>query len=345
MKKSMLCALIVLLFSCYSMIHASENIIQDDSKDDNEITGTPQAILISGDNEITRTPPVILKSVEPVFPEKAKEDYVEGIVILRCILTKNGDVEDCKVEQAVPPDYFETSAIDATKKYKFKPATINGEPVDVIIMVPMIFTYYGSPFTKDASIALEAYTHAGSGIGLIKIAEYKKAVDELSEAIKLHSRYPLAYYYRSLAYMKMEEYEKAIPDIDRAIKLDRKVYGFYNHRGSIYLFMKDYQKAIKDFNKSIKIETKNIVAYIHRGDAYRESEKYQQAIEDYTSALSFDENLIHVHNNRGYTYLKLNDNNNACGDFKRTCELGDCRGLEYLQKKGTCASEGPVSGD
>lgn len=330
MKKSMLCVVIVLLFSCYCMIHASENISQDDSK---------------SDNQNIKTPPVILKSVEPVYPVKAKEDYIEGIVILRCIVTKDGDVEDCEVEQAVPPNYFEDAAIDALKKFKFKPETINGVPDDCIINVPMIFSLYDSLFTKNASIALKAYRHADTGIGLIKTDEYQKGIDELTEAIKLHSRYALAYYYRSLAYMKMEEYEKAIPDIDRAIKLDRKAYGFYNHRGSIYLFMKDYQKAIEDFNKSIKIEPKNVIAYIHRGDAYRESEKYQEAIEDYTSALAFNENLIHVHNNRGYTYLKLNDNNNACGDFKRACELGDCRALEYLQKKGTCASEGSGSGD
>jgi TonB family protein len=330
MKKSILCVVIVLLFSCYSMIHASEILNQDDSK---------------GDNEIAKTTPAILKYAIPAFPVKAEMDHVEGFVILKFIVTKDGDVENPEVLESVPPDYFETAALDALKKYKFKPATENGVQVDCTLKLPFVFSFPNTSFSGDTSIRLQAYRHANKGVSLIEKAEYQKAVEEISEAIKLQSRYGTAYYYRSLAFMKMEEYEKAISDIDRAIELDRKIFGFYNHRGLIYLFWEDYQKAIENFDKSIKIEPKNIVAYIHRGDAYRKCEKYQEAIEDYTSALAFDENLIHVNNNRGYTYFKLNDNYNACSDFKRACELGDCRGLEYLQKKGVCALEGSGSGE
>ncbi|MBN1625312.1 MAG: hypothetical protein JW944_02210 [Deltaproteobacteria bacterium] len=32
----------------------------------------------------------------------------------------------------------------------------------------------------------------------------------------------------------------------------------------------------------------------------------------------------------------MNDTENTCIDFKKACELGDCRGFEALQKAGQC---------
>lgn len=321
MKKNMFFMVIMLLFTCFSMIYASESISQDVSK---------------GGNETGKTSPIILKSVTPGFPMKAEADRVEGFVTVKFIVTKDGKVENPVILESVPPGYFGNAALNALAKYKFKPATEDGVAVDFTLELPFVFSFPGTSFSGDVRSRLEAYRYANNCKSLIEKAEYQKAVDEISEAIKLESQFATAYYYRSLAYMNMEEYEKAISDIDKVIVLAPEVFGYYNHRGSIYLFKKDYKKAIENFNKSLTIEPSNIIAYIHRGDTFRMSGKYEEAITDYTSALAFEENLIHVNNNRGYTYYKLKDNFHACKDFKTSCKLGDCRALEHLQKKGVC---------
>jgi len=39
---------------------------------------------------------------------------------------------------------------------------------------------------------------------------------------------------------------------------------------------------------------------------------------------------------RGNAYFKLGDNYLGCRDFKKACELGDCKELEVAEGKGNC---------
>jgi hypothetical protein len=43
-----------------------------------------------------------------------------------------------------------------------------------------------------------------------------------------------------------------------------------------------------------------------------------------------------AYNNRGFIMWKLGNTRMACSDWKRACELGDCRGYEFLRKRGDC---------
>jgi TonB family protein len=291
---------------------------------------------LKSSNETGKISPSIIKYAVPSIPMKAYEDRVEGFVIIKFTVAKNGSFTDPVVVEAVPPGYFENAALNALEKYKFKPATENGVAIDYTLELPFFFKFSEDTFSEDTNSRMEACRHAYAGKSLLGKAEYQEAVKEISEAINLEPKFGTAYYYRSLAYMDLEEYDKAISDIDKAIELSPGVFGYFTQRGSINLFKKDYQKAIEDFVKSIEIEPRNIVAYINRGDAFRLSGKYEEAIADYTSALVFNVKLMHVYNNRGYTYYKLKKNSQACKDFKTACELGDCRAFNHLKNKGVC---------
>ena len=321
MKKSILCLGSILLFTCFSMANASETARMDNKKESTE------------NGKIS---PFIIKSAVPSTPMKAQEDRVEGFVTVKFTVTKDGDVANPVVVEAVPPGYFENAALNALEKYKFKPATEYGIPVEDTIEWPFLFPFPDTTFSGDINARLNAFRHVNNGRSLIKNGERQKAIEEISGAIDLEPKFGTAYYYRSLVYLDLEEYDKAISDIDKAIELSPGVFGYYNHRGAIYLFKKDYNKAIENFVESITIEPRNIRAYINRGDALRLSGKYEEAIADYTSALVFNEKLIHVHNNRGYVYYKLHDNIHACEDFKTACDLGDCRAFDHLKNKGAC---------
>ena len=321
MKKSVMCLFILSVFSCFSMIYATEAISQSDSKEGAE----------NG-----KTAPALLKSATPGFPMKAVADRIEGFVTIKFIVSKDGDVVNPQVTESVPPGYFEDAALNALKKYKFKPATEFGFPAEHTIEWPFFFKFPDTSFSEDLDSRMQACRYLDMGRRSIIKGEYQDAVKELSKAIGLEPKFGTAFYYRSLSYMNTEEYDRAISDIDKAIELSPGVFGYYNHRGTVYLFAKEYPKAIETFTKSLTLEPNNIVAYINRGDAFRLSEKYEEAVTDYTSALAFDEKMIHVHNNRGYTYYKLKNNYDACMDFKTSCELGDCRAIEHLQRQGVC---------
>jgi len=69
--------------------------------------------------------------VAPIYPRRAAERGVQGEVLLEFTVTALGTVEDIVVVEATPPGYFERAAINAAKKFKYKPKVVNGDPMAV----------------------------------------------------------------------------------------------------------------------------------------------------------------------------------------------------------------------
>lgn len=69
--------------------------------------------------------------VAPVYPRRAQSRGIEGYVILEFTVTKSGRVSDPRVVEAEPPSIFNNAAIEAVKKFKYKPRIVNGEPIEV----------------------------------------------------------------------------------------------------------------------------------------------------------------------------------------------------------------------
>lgn len=74
--------------------------------------------------------PVPLVRVNPQYPAQAMQRGIEGWVQLRFTITAAGTVKDVEVEKAEPPNYFEQAAINAVRRYKYKPSVAGGEPVE-----------------------------------------------------------------------------------------------------------------------------------------------------------------------------------------------------------------------
>ncbi|MAJ70379.1 MAG: energy transducer TonB [Alteromonadaceae bacterium TMED7] len=69
--------------------------------------------------------------VSPVYPRRALQRGIEGFVIVEFTVTKQGAVKDVFVIEANPQGIFEQAAMDAAKKFKYKPRVVNGEPAEV----------------------------------------------------------------------------------------------------------------------------------------------------------------------------------------------------------------------
>jgi protein TonB len=61
-------------------------------------------------------------------------------VLLKVLVKADGSVIGVSVEEGIPgyPELDE-AAVESVMKWKFKPATADGEPVDMTIMVPVEF--------------------------------------------------------------------------------------------------------------------------------------------------------------------------------------------------------------
>jgi len=68
--------------------------------------------------------------VAPIYPRRALSRGIEGWVLLEFTVTKLGTVVDVKVVDADPPNIFDSAAIKAAEKFKYKPKVVDGEPID-----------------------------------------------------------------------------------------------------------------------------------------------------------------------------------------------------------------------
>jgi TonB family protein len=83
-------------------------------------------------------PPQIIRQRDPNYSELAKRLGYEGTTVLQITITEAGTPEDIKI---VRPAGFglDESAVNAVKNWLFKPATRDGQPVRVVVMIEMNF--------------------------------------------------------------------------------------------------------------------------------------------------------------------------------------------------------------
>ncbi len=83
--------------------------------------------------------PTPVTRVEPAYPEFAREAQIQGKVTLHVLVGKDGRVKSVKVIKGVTG--LNDAAVDAIKKWVFKPALSNNKPVAVWVEVPMDFHF------------------------------------------------------------------------------------------------------------------------------------------------------------------------------------------------------------
>ena len=86
-------------------------------------------------------PPVFTSQVEPTYPHSALRSGISGFVIIQAILGKNGLIRELHVLRGLE-DWtrgFEYSAIEALKKWRYRPGTVNGKKADVRMTVKIDF--------------------------------------------------------------------------------------------------------------------------------------------------------------------------------------------------------------
>jgi protein TonB len=81
--------------------------------------------------------PVLLSEVRPNYPQEAKEKQLEGVVSLDVLIDEKGSVRQVSVIEGL--EIFRAGAVEAMKKFKFKPAKVDGKPVAVRIRYSIKF--------------------------------------------------------------------------------------------------------------------------------------------------------------------------------------------------------------
>jgi protein TonB len=82
--------------------------------------------------------PEILRRVEPQYPEAARKARIEGVVILDAIIAASGEVEAVRVIRSAGR-LLDDAAVGALERWTYRPATLNGRPVRVLLTVTVDF--------------------------------------------------------------------------------------------------------------------------------------------------------------------------------------------------------------
>ena len=82
--------------------------------------------------------PVLVHRVAPHYPEDARKARAMGIVIVEALVDRQGRIVDVEILKNMPFGMGQ-AAVDAVRQWQFRPATMNGEPVDVIFNLTVNF--------------------------------------------------------------------------------------------------------------------------------------------------------------------------------------------------------------
>ena len=82
-------------------------------------------------------PARLLQRVEPVYPEPARRLRIFGKVVVKATITRSGTVGD--VQWVSGNDLFRENTIAAVKQWRYKPATLNGQPVESDLEIVLHF--------------------------------------------------------------------------------------------------------------------------------------------------------------------------------------------------------------
>jgi len=74
----------------------------------------------------------------PEYPALALQKNVKGGVILKAIISKNGTLKN--VQLVSPPSVFDSTVLEAVKKWRYQPHYENGEPVEVKTQIIVSFS-------------------------------------------------------------------------------------------------------------------------------------------------------------------------------------------------------------
>lgn len=81
--------------------------------------------------------PQVMSEVRPVYPKEAREKGLEGSVVMDVLIDNKGTVRQVSIIEG--EDIFRQGAIEAMKKFLFKPAKVDGRPVAVKIRYSLKF--------------------------------------------------------------------------------------------------------------------------------------------------------------------------------------------------------------
>ncbi len=83
--------------------------------------------------------PDYLRNPPPVYPRESRKASEEGVVLLSVSIDRDGEVQSLSLKKTSAFPRLDAAALEAVKKWKFKPARLGGMPLASTVDVPVRF--------------------------------------------------------------------------------------------------------------------------------------------------------------------------------------------------------------
>ena len=161
-------------------------------------------------------------------------------------------------------------------------------------LLVVFFLLFGS-----TSFAQNAKKNYKSAQDFMEAKNYKDAIDQYSEALKLDAQYVDAYVGRAKAYEQTYLFREAIEDYLRASTFDQKEASHYYNAARLNNLIDQPKKAVENANKALEIDKKHLESMNEKAAALIALEQYKNALD--VAQASIDEKK----NSMGYYYHGL----------------------------------------
>jgi tetratricopeptide (TPR) repeat protein len=184
------------------------------------------------------------------------------------------------------------------------------------IAIGVIAWLFITPNSLDAAMVFYQ-----KGVTNYEQANYKGAIQNFSEAIKINTKYAQAYNRRGDAYYRLGNYEKAQQDSSEAIRLNPADANAYYDRGFAQYNLGNYNGAILDYNQALELEPQYADAYYARGLTRSKTNDKLRAKGDFSKAIALNYEFVQAYIQRGITRRQLGEKIDAIKDFSEAISI------------------------
>jgi TonB family protein len=93
-------------------------------------------VRVGGNVQATK----LIRQVKPAYPAVAKAQGIEGTVLLKAIIGKDGNLLSLTVLNKLADPDLAAAAMAAAQQWRYEPTLLNGVPVEVVTTITMNFT-------------------------------------------------------------------------------------------------------------------------------------------------------------------------------------------------------------
>ena len=139
----------------------------------------------------------------------------------------------------------------------------------------------------------------------IQTKQWDRALNLLTDAIKVNNSNPVVYNNRSLVLKELNQLHESLAGYEKAINLKQYYAEAHYNRGVMLQALGRMEESLESYGKAIKYKIDYAKAYNNRGIVLNELKRLDESISSYDKAIEIKRDYADAYNNRGNAFQEL----------------------------------------